>query len=169
MSVQNRTQKGLNQQLGEIAMNIEEHGKRVWHEREPQFREGARRAGYIVAIVINAALLYIMNNLLTWEPPYVTADFAEVLGVINVSISATTLANLVFLTYDPRWFRHLAQIGLSLLSIRVLYTLFIVYPFDLGAGVYDMWLRMALIACAVCAAIGVLVETIQLLIGRYRD
>lgn len=169
MSVQDQMQTGLNHKLNEMVVTLDEQGKRAWREREPQLREGARRAGYIAAIVVNLVMLYIVNNVLAWDLSFITAEFTEALGVINVSIGAAILANLVFVSYDPRWFRHLAQIGLSLLSVRVLYTLFIVFPFDLGAGIWDMWLRLALVVCIVGAAIGILVETIQLLVGRFND
>jgi hypothetical protein len=82
---------------------------------------GARRFGYLVAIAINVVMLVIVNNILEWGwIPFLTDDFQEVMWLINLSITASILANMAYIAYDPRWFKSLTQIGLNLISMVVI-------------------------------------------------
>ena len=58
----------------------------------------ARRSGYVVAIVLNAAMLYAINVWPGWDVvPFLTDDTVDVLDVVNASIVATLVANVVYL------------------------------------------------------------------------
>ena len=63
---------------------------------------GARRFGYVVAVLVNAAMLYAVNRWPGWEVlPFLTADLVLVLGLVNASIVVNLAANLVYLVRDP--------------------------------------------------------------------
>ena len=127
---------------------------------------GARRFGYLVSIAVNLVILYLANGVPNWDVPFITNDWPDVLWAVNLSLQATIIANLVFLAYDPRWFRHSARILLAALSIIVFYTLYRVFPFDLGRALYDQIARIALLAGMVGVGIALIVEFVGLILGR---
>ena len=90
-----------------------------------------RKVGYAVTIVLNGVLLFIANNLLAWGWfPWLTDDFERVLPVLNTSIIVSMIVNTVFLAYDPRWFKTVADILTTSLSIAVGVRMWQVFPFD---------------------------------------
>ena len=57
----------------------------------------ARRVGYVIAIAVNAALLYLLNTNPGWEAiPLVTAAADQVIGLVNLS-----LVDLPGITLNP--------------------------------------------------------------------
>ena len=127
-----------------------------------------RRPGYVIAIVVNAVLLWVANNLLAWEwPKFLTDDFAQVLPYINLSLAATMAANLIWLAFDPAWFRSLLQIGLNLIAILVSLRMYAVFPFDFSAytGNWETVARILIVIAVVASAIGVVAETFKLIRG----
>ena len=124
-----------------------------------------RRFGYAVAIAGNVALLVIVNNILDWGwLPWLTADFREVLPVMNVSLGASIAVNAVYLLYDARGFKAGAELGLLIISLIVTIRIWRVFPFDFSAydfgwGTLARWLLgLALFGIAVA----MLVQVIQL-------
>lgn len=134
-------------------------------DRETERRRKPPRSAYWVAIVINAILLFVAHNLLNWDVGFVTEEFSAVLWVIDLSLGATIAANIVFLFYDPAWFRHLTQVALNAVAFVAIYTIFTVFPFALS-GLADLAVRIALIAAMVGLGIGTIVEVVQLVLGR---
>jgi hypothetical protein len=126
---------------------------------------GARRFGYLVAVAINIVMIVIVNNILDWGwLPFLTDDFEDVVWLINLSITASILANLAYLAYDPAWFKALAQVGLNLISIAVMVTMWRVFPFDFSAYQFD-WetvVRLVLVLGVIGTAIAVVVEMVNL-------
>ena len=50
----------------------------------------ARRAGYVVSVLVNIALLYVVNGWPGWEAvPFLTQDTQQVMGLVNASIVAS--------------------------------------------------------------------------------
>ena len=79
---------------------------------------GAKRFGYLLALLINGAMLFVANNLLAWGWfSWLTADFEELLPIINVSLVASMLVNAVYMVYDAQWFKSLTQIGVTGIAI----------------------------------------------------
>jgi hypothetical protein len=133
-----------------------------------------RRAGYVVAIIFNIAVLVVVNNILAWGwLPWLTDDFTRVVPIINVSLAATLLANVIWIGYDSGWFKSLGQIVLNLISIAAALRMWSVFPFDFSA--YDFgWaglVRILLILGIVGTAIAIAVEigTIVRLSAASRD
>ena len=131
-----------------------------------------RRFGYMVAILVNVALLIAANNLLAWDIfPFLTNDFERVLPILNVSLGAAIAVNLIYLGFDAAWFKSLTQIGLLAISLVVTVRLYQVFPFDFSA--YDFgWKSVAewaLILAIVAVGIGVAAELIRLAKGNTRS
>jgi hypothetical protein len=109
----------------------------------------ARRVGYVVAVLVNAAMLWVVNNLLCWGwPPFLTSAFDELLPVIDLSLAATIVVNLSWAWRDPTWFRHLGQIGLDAIGVAVVVRTWQVFPFDFS-GYWSGWATVGRIALGV--------------------
>lgn len=124
-------------------------------------RRGGTRLGYVVAVLVNLALWYLVNVRPGWqEIPFLTEDFTQVLDVLNLSLLAGAVANAAYLGYDAAWFRSLTQIGLLGISLVVLYRMLVVFPFDLqGEGTDWAWAaRVLLVLGLVGTGIGLLAE-----------
>ena len=127
---------------------------------------GARITGYVIAIIVNAVMWYIAHNVLNWNVPFITERFVAVLPAMEASLGATMIANVLFIAFDPRWFRSLAQAGLNVLSLYVAYMLYTVFPFDFGVDTFNWLVRLGLIATAIAMVIGTIVELVRTFSGR---
>jgi hypothetical protein len=126
-----------------------------------------RRAGYVVAIIINAIGLYFVQNLLEWDVSFVTSEFAEVDGVISLSLIATIVVNAFFLFYDARWFKGLGE-GLSqTISLIATIRLLQVFPFDFDEwdGPWDQVARAVLILAVIGTIISILASLRNVILG----
>ncbi len=130
----------------------------------------ARRSGYIATIVVNVVILYIANNLLFWDIPFVTDAWNLVLPVLNLALVATIVANLLFVAYDPLLFRETGRLVLDMLGIAVLYTLYQVFPFDFtpltAADIVKVAVRIAIILGIAATIIAILVRIVRILSRR---
>ncbi|MDA8219160.1 MAG: hypothetical protein M0Z94_16265 [Dehalococcoidales bacterium] len=129
--------------------------------------EGARRVGYGATVVVNLILLYIMNNLLAWHFPFLTDSFVAVLWVMNLSLLAGIVGNALLLAYDDFWFHQVVRIATNIFGFAVVYTLLVIFPFDLPEA-WDIIVRIALVAALVGIGIGTLVESVRLVFVRDR-
>ena len=127
--------------------------------------DAAKRIGYAIAAVANAVLLYVVNNLLAWEvPTFLTEDFERVLPVLNVSIVASMVVNLMYIAYDAAWFKALGQVVLSAFALVVAMRTLAVFPFDFTPYDYN-WEAVArgcLILVTIAIVIGLIAETVKL-------
>jgi hypothetical protein len=125
-----------------------------------------RRFGYVVAIGVNVVLLYVVNNLLEWEwPSFLTADFDRVLPLLNVSIVASMIVNVVYLAYDERWLKTIGEIVTSAISLAVVARMLAVFPLDFTPYDFD-WetlTRVCLVFMIVAISIGIVAGTVKLI------
>ncbi len=124
-----------------------------------------RRFGYVVAIVVNAVMWYLAHQLPDWEwARFLTSDFDRILPWIDVSFGATIATNILFLAYDPRWFRSIGSIITSAISLGLAIRTLQVFPFDFST--YDVdwsWLaRLVTIVAIVGTIIGLIAEAVRL-------
>ena len=127
-----------------------------------------RRTGYVIAIVVNALLLYVVNNLLAWDVlPFLTQDFERLLPILNLSIVASIAANALYLWRDRGTIRHGSQIIVSALSLGVMVRTWQIYPFDFSAYSvnWDVLVRFILVVAVVGTSIGLVAEAVKLVRG----
>lgn len=129
----------------------------------------ARRVGYAVAAVCNAAFLWIAHQLLDWGwPDFLTDEFDELLPIVTFSFGVGIIVNLALIGYDPPWFRSVCSITTSAIGFVVAVRTYQVFPFDFSS--YDVdwsWLaRLVVIIVVVGSALGVIVEAVKLATGR---
>jgi len=135
----------------------------------PEVRRFGRRAGYIVAVIINVLMLIVVRNILDWDVlPFLTDRLEQVVPWVTLSLTATIVANLIYLFKDAQAIRSTGGIVTNLISLIVTYQIYQVFPFDFSA--YDFnWevvTRVVLIVAMVGAGIGMLTESIRLASGE---
>lgn len=120
----------------------------------------ARRAGYVVSLLIEAAMLYVINVQPGWDAvPFLTEDTALVLGWVNASIVVGLVANLVYLVRDPVWLKALGDLATTAVGLVALQRIWQVFPFDFGDSSFDwpLVVRILLGLGIVGSVIGILV------------
>ena len=132
---------------------------------------GARRGGYLVAAGINGLLLYLVNRRPGWEAlPFLTPDTEKVLGVVNASIIAGLVANLVYLVADPPRLRSLGDLVTTGIGLAAMVRIWQVFPFSFEQGDFP-WepvFRWFLAIGIVGSAIGIVVALVSLVRGTHR-
>ena len=138
--------------------------------KKPADQSSKKIAGYIGAIVVNAILLYIFNNLYRWGLPFLTSNYNEVLSIIRISLSVTIAANFIFLFYNPKWFEALLKIGLNVIALIVIQRIWTVYSFDFsGVGFnIDFWVKLGLLLAAADVIIALIVEIVRFILAFAR-
>jgi len=93
-------------------------------------RPAARRVGYLVVIVVNAALLFVLNGQPGWQAlPFLTSATSQVLGLVNLSLAVGLGVNLVYLAYDPPWLKSVGDLLIAGIGLAVAIRLWQVFPF----------------------------------------
>jgi hypothetical protein len=99
---------------------------------------GARRLGYTIAVVVNAVMLYAVNVWPGWQAvPFLTAETAAVVPLVNASVLVSLVANAVYVAHDPAWLRALGDLATAAVGVIALVRLWQVFPFDLGNATFD--------------------------------
>jgi hypothetical protein len=114
-------------------------------KRKRRTSVGERRFGYALAAVINAAVLYLINIWPGWEQvEFLTDETPLVLGLVNASVIAGIVANVVYLVQDPRRLRAVGEFVTTAIGLASLVRVWQVFPFDFSAysfnwGVLTRW------------------------------
>lgn len=136
---------------------IKDFLKKIFEEKD------VSKSEFIVAIIGNIIILYIVNNLLSWNLSFITSSFQDVLWIFNISICATIIVNIIFLAFHPGWFRSLVKIILNILSFLVCYYLYTIFPFIFSQAAYTIILKIILIFGMVALIIASLIEVLRLI------
>jgi hypothetical protein len=111
-------------------------------------------------VLFPLAFLWLLHVWPGWEEvPFLTADFAEVVWLIDLSLWVGVALNMVYLVRDPRWLTALGAIATSVIGAVVAVRVWEVFPFDLS----ETWTVLVRIAVAVGIAgsiIGILVNVV---------
>jgi hypothetical protein len=81
-----------------------------------------------------------------------------VLPIINASLLASIVVNLVYLRYDAAWFKSLMEITLATIALAATVRMFQVFPFDFSA--YDFNWTALTRAILVVAMVGIVIAII---------
>ncbi|PIS43010.1 MAG: hypothetical protein COT24_00525 [Candidatus Kerfeldbacteria bacterium CG08_land_8_20_14_0_20_40_16] len=119
-----------------------------------------RKPGYIVNVVLNILFLYVANHLIVWEAQFIKGEWAQVLGIINVSIIMNLIAYALFVLYDGRLFYLVSRSALDVVSFIVGYRLYKVFPFDFN-GFFEMgWLNEVVPYLLILGMVGIIISLI---------
>lgn len=135
------------------------------HNNSPS---GARRFGYFLAIIINAAMIYAANNLLKWNIPFLTQSFQECLWAINLSLSISMFINFTFLFFDRKWFRSFMQALSNIFAAISVYTFRQIFPLDLTENLAGI-VNFALVILIGLLLLSVLIEFVNAIRNYQRE
>jgi len=122
-----------------------------------------KKFGYVAAMIVNAALIYVFNNLLNWNISYLLPTFQGCLWAIQLSLSVTIFVNFIYIFYDTAWFHHLMQAVENVFSWISIYFIYTIFPFEFPVQIWLQGIKIALIVVLVLIPISTLVELIQFL------
>ena len=127
-----------------------------------------RRFSYGVAIVINLFLVWFIGNLVEWElVGFLTAEFADLVPLIQFGLWVTIAANVVYMVDDRSFSTRAARLVADIVNLFVTFRVFSVFPFDFSAHTFN-WgfvFRAVLVIALVGTAIGAIVHLGQLFRG----
>ena len=139
------------------------------HRRQPV---AGRRLGYTIAVGVNAVLLYLINVAPGWDAvPFLTPATTQVLPWVNAALIATAVANVLYVVWDPRWFRALGDIVTTSIGVVAMMRLWQVFPFDFTGSSLD-WALVARVALGIGiggSLIGIVVALVTLVRSVARE
>lgn len=128
-------------------------------------RTTTSRSGSLGSAIVNALLLYGINMWPGWQVlPFLTADMSRVLDLINASLIAGIIVNLVCVVIHARTLVALGNLVVIGFGVAAMLRLWEVFPFDFGTG-WSGWpvlVRVLLVLGIVGSAIGAVVEFVKL-------
>ncbi|MGV9709434.1 hypothetical protein ACWDTI_02045 [Gordonia sp. NPDC003424] len=139
--------------------------------RRPRRPRAQRRSGYVGTIVVDALLLFGINQWPGWDVlPFLTPDMTEVLPWINASLVAGIVTSAVWLVVDPPWLRALGTVVTASIGLVGVVRMWQVFPFDFSGSGFDWTLvvQVLLIVGIVGSVIGVLAAVIGFVVAVAR-
>lgn len=128
-------------------------------------RTTTSRSGNVGSAVINALLLWGINIWPGWQIlPFLTADMTRAVDIINASLIAGIIVNVVCAVIHSRALLALGNLVVMGFGVAALLRLWEVFPFDFGTA-WSGWpvvVRVFLVLGIVGSAIGALVEIVNL-------
>jgi hypothetical protein len=115
-----------------------------------------RRFGYAVAIALNVAFIFLINEWPGWSSvPFLTDDTEAVIPILNAALVISIVVNAIYLIADPRWLRAMGDAVTAAVSFIVIIVTLRVFPFDFSDYSFDwtmlvqVLLGVGLIGCVV--------------------
>ena len=126
-----------------------------------------RRVGYAIGALVNVALLVALNVWPGWDAvPFLTADFEQVLGLINLSLAVGFLTSVVNLALDTFGAKALGDLATNVIGLAVSVRLLQVFPFDFSGGFdWSLIVRILLVIGVVGSFFGAGAAVVRLLRG----
>jgi len=128
-------------------------------------RTTTSRSGNVGSAVVNALLLWGINIWPGWRIlPFLTGDMARVLDLLNASLIAAIVVNVVCAVIHARALLALGNLVVIGFGVAALLRLWEVFPFDFGTA-WSGWpvvVRVFLVLGIVGSAIGAVVEIVNL-------
>jgi hypothetical protein len=125
----------------------------------------ARKVGYLVAVIVNVIIWVLLNIRPGWrELSFLTEDFLDILWVVNLSLVASAVVNLVYLFFDPAWFKSVSQIGVLAIGMAASIRTWQFFPFDFSSYLFpwDEMTRVLLGLAIFGSFVAIVVELVKL-------
>ena len=117
-----------------------------------------RRLGYMIAIVIQFVMLYIILHLYDWNVPFLTEEYNDLLWYLRASFYASIIAYAVFLLYDPKWFRHLLKAVTNIVFALSTIMFYVIFPFNFPTEQLNKIVKIILLVIMIISLISILTE-----------
>jgi hypothetical protein len=124
---------------------------------------GMRRFGYVAAIAVNVALIFVINEWPGWATvPFLTPATETVIPIVNASLVVTIVVNAVYLVSDPRWLRAIGDAVTAAVSFFLILVVLRVFPFDFSDYSFDwaMLVQVMLVVGLVGSLVGVIANLV---------
>ncbi|WP_328531276.1 hypothetical protein OG984_09155 [Nocardioides sp. NBC_00368] len=131
--------------------------------REPRTR--TRRFGYVVAILVNLILAWLIAIWPGWDAvPFLTDDTTDVLPFVYASIATGVLVNLAYVADDRPAVKATGELVNALVGFVSVLRIWQIFPFDLDGhwGGWEWMIYIALVLGAFGTAIGAIVQSATL-------
>lgn len=123
---------------------------------------GARRAGYCIAIVFSAAILFVLNARPGWQAmPFLTSEMSQVLWLVNLALAAGIAANAVYVAYDPPWLKSLGDLVTTGIGLAAAILIWQVFPFGLSSG-WSTAVRVVLVIAIAGSCVALVAQVVSL-------
>lgn len=126
------------------------------------------RSGSVGSVIVNALLLWGINIWPGWQVvPFLTDGMTRVLDLINVSLIAGIIVNLVFVLVRNRAVMALGNLVVLGIGLAAVIRMWEVFPFDFGNS-WSGWpvlVRVFLVLGIVGSIIGAVAEVVNLFRG----
>ncbi len=131
----------------------------------------ARRAGYLVSVLVDAVLLYLLNVRPGWQSaPFLTADASQVVGVVNLAVTAGLVANLAYVVRDDPWVKGLGDVITLTVGLVAAVRVWQVFPFDLSTSTaWTLVVRVLLVVAVLGSAVGIVAALVTMAEDRRRQ
>jgi hypothetical protein len=84
--------------------------------------------------------------------------------LVNLSLGVSIVANLVYLVYDPPWWRSLGEVLTTAVGLAVLVRLWQVFPFTFTGSIdWSLVARVTLIVAIASSIVGIVVNLVTFL------
>ncbi len=125
----------------------------------------ARRFGYLVAIAVNAVLLWLIHVNPGWSAaPFLTDAAEPLVPLVTFSLVVSIVVNLVWVVRDPLWLRALGDMITAAISVVVLSRVLALFPFSFDDGsMLRTVFRVVLVVALVGTAIAVVVHLVAMI------
>lgn len=130
-----------------------------------------RRVGYVIAVVVNLVLLWLVLVWPGWDAiPFVTIEAAAVIPLVVASLVLGAVVNTVNAVLDSRVLHAIGDIATAILSFFVVWRVWEIFPFAFPAGSgAESGVRILLGALMVLIGLGIvgnLAVLIRLAVGQ---
>jgi hypothetical protein len=122
----------------------------------------------VVAIIVNLLVYGFINTWPGWDSfDFVTADAADVVPLVNLSIGVSILANIVYLVVDAPRVKAIGEMVVSAVAMVVSVIVLRVFPFDFSAYAFpwELLTRVVLVIAVIGSGISVLVNLYRAIRG----
>lgn len=129
-------------------------------------RGGARRGGYLVAVLVNVVLVFLVTGSPGWHAlGFLTEETQQVIGLLVAALFAGAVVNFINLVLDIAWVKAMGDIVTSVFALAVLTRLWRLFPFEFDSPGIDWGLvtRVLIVVAIAGCVLGVVVEIIVLL------
>ena len=126
-----------------------------------------RRIGYIFAIIFMLVFLYLLRHAREWTD-ILNDNYEKCLFYIELSIYANILVNVIFIFYDNRWFRHLANAFTSVLGALSMIMIYVFFPLDLDET-WVKWIKIGVLIIFAFTVLGTIIELVKGIRDLMRD
>lgn len=116
---------------------------------------------FYIGLAIDIVLLYVINNLVYFEIPFLTDQLVSCLWAVNLALGIGIIGNFVLLLYRPAWFYHLVQVISNLLVVLAFYIVLRVFPFNISQGILQTSVKVTLMVVMAGIGIASIVELIR--------